>query len=430
MKAMQSCGVAVSSNAMLDSLDDLEVAQEGVQRSSEWELEQGRRRRRRRRNSLESMEERAALDLSASEGAATAADEEHKEQAAALSAVRSLAPVTGRRSTSGNGGVGMAPLERADSGSSLRSPSIDISTFLNLMQRRAEAPPSSLPSRPVHTGLGVLREHASDASSAGVAGPRGSVAHPSSRNPLASPAGQAPSAQAQPWERAGFQSSSAANDSARHANTNNTNPSSSSNNYTAATTSSPRFLPSLRLRDPSQHNMDVRFAALSLGPRVPVAAAGEASGVPGSVSHTPLRRGLTGHLGHYPPGLDDDDDDDFNPEMDLLAAFHTFDPTQSGTMSVPHLVAIMTHMGEKWSEDEALEMADEIDARREGRFNYRSLVHKVRSTAASSDPTAPAIALLRPHALCCSFCVWLWQSTAILCSHCILLPLLLCSLTS
>lgn len=394
MKAMQSCGVAVSSNAMLDSLDDLEVAQEGEQRSSEWELEQGRRRRRRRRNSLENMEERMAMDLSAAESAAAAAGEEHKEQGG-----RSLAPVSGRRRASGSGGVGIVPLERADSTSSLRSPSIDISTFLNLMQRRAEAPPSSLPSRPVHTGLGVLREHSSEATPAGA---RGSIVHPSSRNPLASPAGQVPPAQAQPWERAGFQSSSAANE--RLTNNN-------SSSYSAATTSSPRFLPSMRLRDLSQNNPDARFAALSLGPRVPVATAGEASGVPGTVSLTPLRRGLTGHLGHFPPGLDDDDDDDFNPEADLLAAFHTFDPTQSGTMSVPHLVAIMTHMGEKWGEEEALEMADEIDAGREGRFNYRSLVHKVRSDEQRLAAAAVPLSVL------CSFCVWICASTIILCSH-------------
>lgn len=76
-------------------------------------------------------------------------------------------------------------------------------------------------------------------------------------------------------------------------------------------------------------------------------------------------------------GDDLDDDFDFDPELDLLAAFHTFDPSKSGVMSTKNLIAIMMNMGEKWSEDDATEMAEEIDQKREGRFHYGNLVKQL-----------------------------------------------------
>jgi len=375
MKALQSCGVPVTSNAMLDTLDELEVAQEDSLRSSEWEMEQGRRRRRRRRNSLESIENEQIIRSSSlgreAEEAASGAETDDAKRPPYSAAAAAPQPRRGRRPLN-NAGTFAPELDRASSHSSLRSPSIDISTFLSLLNRRSrgDASPSRGYSGPSSRGGNAAahnnnRAHVLPSPTLARAG-SGPGVGPSSRNPLSSPPHQSQPQQAA-WERQGYQAASSAADAASGATTQTGRPFSNVGLGGVAATNSPRLFPSLRLRDPSSSEARLQSIVTPL------------SG--GGIPPTTLRQpsiSIKPSPATAPPGvLDDDDDDEFNPEADLLAAFHTFDPSHSGSMSVPHLQAILTHMGEKWTPEEAAEMVEEVDQQGEGRFNYRQLVHRL-----------------------------------------------------
>jgi Ca2+-binding EF-hand superfamily protein len=441
MKALQSVGVPVTSGAMLDTLDEIEVAQEDSLRSSEWEQEQGRRRRRRRRDSLEHIETEQ-LTRSASLGRDDPQHDSHHDEADEHYSQQQQQQHNAASSSSSSGGgvlshlrrgrrnlqADLLPeLDRAGSHSSLRSPSIDISTFLNLLNRRDPQQQQQIsaafvgPMRNNNGGGGGGGSGNGGSGSGGgavnaaykpspiLAGGRG----PSSRNPLASPPhlllqqalqqSQQQQQQQQGWERQGYQASSTAADSSSsgggaaqpprsfaHVTSGATMGSSAS-----TTTGSPRLFPSLRLRDraPSEVRLHSFAGPLersgSAGgggiggaggghPSSATGILGVVSGGSGGVMGTPLRSAMKPSSGAAASGvLDDDDDDEFNPESDLLAAFHTFDPSHSGSMSVPHLQAILTLMGDRWSNEEAQEMIEEVDARGEGRFNYRQLVHRL-----------------------------------------------------
>jgi Ca2+-binding EF-hand superfamily protein len=355
MRAMQSCGVAVSGNAMLDSLDDLEVAQEGDMRSSEWELEQGRRRRRRRRNSLAELETEVYRETGR-ERALSQEMEEHNGGIAEDAKQTHPLSARGRRST-GQGTTLVTELDKASSHSSLRSPSIDISTFLSLLNRRATEHHSPAP---FQRRLG-----------GGQSQPTKSLSHPSSRNPLSSPPvqpvqqqlQQQPQQQSESWQHNSYQSSdtgTVAPSPRPHGNV-------SSGFMLPQQTSSPRLFPSLRLRDHSASESRMQISSGLLDRTS--SHSGNGSGTQGGTPKRAASGGVTDLL--------DDEDDDFNPEADLLAAFYTFDPSHSGSMSVAHLAAILQHMGEKWSEEEVQELIEEVDPRGEGRINYRQLAHKV-----------------------------------------------------
>ena len=415
MKALHSCGVPLTSNAMLDSLDDLEEQAEGAMQTSEWEQEQGRRRRRRRRHSLESIEAGqslspevqvvvdqtpAASPTAAAGGAGSKHDSalpspdpsaaaEHKQQPEASPRARVM-----RGHGVSSAGV---ELDRANSSSSLRSPSIDISTFLNLLQRRtheqqqqqhwsshhhrnnsgassAATTPgtgsnSAFPRSATTVQAGSMRPTqpalatsetwprgpplslGSTPTAAGSGAGAGAVIPPAAR-PLMAPSASSPAV-----------SSLAASGGAS----------------SGSGTQSPRLYPTLRLRDHSAS--ENRLQLLGLGHTIASRLGAEITGhgpvppIEGLLVGDPRLAGSRAAL--QAAANDDDDDADFDPEQDLLAAFHTFDPTHSGTMSIPHLMAVMTHMGEKWTEEEAAEMAEEIDTNHEGRFNYRQLVKKL-----------------------------------------------------
>lgn len=330
---------------MLDSLEDLEEAQEGTLDATPWEQEQNRRRRRRRRASLEQMEGPPIEAIRVHGGHGTG-QPAYKSDSSAVSSVVSgasksdcPAPPPSLSRASSTGKV-PASLENAPSGSSLKSPSIDISTFLNLARA------------PVAAGGAPLSMNARNklASVASTLPPPRLAAAPS-----ASPETSAPPTSTEPeWERSGYQAASNATAAAASSRPFASITGSSSDRSSAAAAS--RAFPHMRLHD----------RASSPSP-IPVQ--------PPAFTPSSSRRGLG-----LPPLVaeDLDDDFDFDPEQDLLAAFHTFDPTHCGVMSTKNLVAIMTSMGEKWNEEEAIEMAEEVDHRREGRFSYSSLVRKVR----------------------------------------------------
>jgi Ca2+-binding EF-hand superfamily protein len=434
MKALQSVGVPVTSGAMLDTLDEIEVAQEDSLRSSEWEQEQGRRRRRRRRDSLEHIETEQ-LTRSASLGRDEPQHDPHHDDADEHYSQQQQQQHNAASSSSSSGGgvlshlrrgrrnlqADLLPeLDRAGSHSSLRSPSIDISTFLNLLNRRDPQQQQQISAAfvgPMRNNNGGGGGNGNGGGGGGggavnaaykpspiLAGGRG----PSSRNPLASPphlllqqALQQSQQQQQGWERQGYQASSAAADSASGGGAAQQPPRSFAHVTSGAPmgssastiTGSPRLFPSLRLRDraPSEARLhsfagplERSGSAGGAGGAHPSSATGilgvvgGGSGGSGGVMGTPLRSAMKPSSGAAASGvLDDDDDDEFNPESDLLAAFHTFDPSHSGSMSVPHLQAILTLMGDRWSNEEAQEMIEEVDARGEGRFNYRQLVHRL-----------------------------------------------------
>lgn len=439
MKALHSCGVPVSSGAMLDSLDDLEEAAEGDMNTSEWEQEQGRRRRRRRRHSLESMEERVgnearrspelqvvveqtpAASPSAAAGAGSAAagssqhesalpspDPNEQKQASATDPSPRMRVMRGptTRHVAPSAGV---ELDRANSSSSLRSPSIDISTFLNLLQRRTQeqqqaAQPHYISSHHHRNNSGATSAATTPAATSSSAFPRSATTvQASSRPPLSSsqPAGLPTS---ETWPRSAQPMSLGSTPTGTAATAATTAPAGATRPFMPVSasspavnsiasapppssgTNSPRLFPTLRLRDHSAS--ENRLQILGLGHSLASRLGAEITGH-GPVPPIDSVRGLdkTGVNASAGLGLsraalqaaanDDDDDADFDPEQDLLAAFHTFDPTHSGTMSIPHLMAVMTHMGEKWSEEEAGEMAEEIDTNHDGRFNYRQLVKKL-----------------------------------------------------
>lgn len=131
----------------------------------------------------------------------------------------------------------------------------------------------------------------------------------------------------------------------------------------------PKF-PMLRLKDhqASQVARDLQ--------RLNAARTAHAHASSGSGAHTPasMRR-----IAVTAVDEDDADVDEFEPEQDLLSAFYTFDPSRSGTMSIQNFLAIMTNMGERWSEEEAIEMAEEIDPSHSGRFCYTQLCKSLLS---------------------------------------------------
>lgn len=427
MKALHSCGVPVSSNAMLDSLDDLEEAAEGDLGTSEWEQEQGRRRRRRRRHSLESMEERVGNEArgrqppevavvveqtpSASPTAVAAGASQHdsalspdpneQKQAGAGTDPSPRAQARKTPATRHIAPSAAVELDRANSSSSLRSPSIDISTFLNLLQRRS----NEQQSQPHYASSHHHRNNSGAAGSAAAtnaAFPRSATTlQPSSRPQLSSQPALPTSEtwpRAQPMSLGSTPTSAGASAAAAPApaaasgrsfmHVSASSPAVSAlGAASSSSTSSPRLFPTLRLRDHSAS--ENRLQILGLGHSIASRLGAEITGhgpVPpidsirgdpkNGVSSASSGLGLS-RAALQAAANDDDDDADFDPEQDLLAAFHTFDPTHSGSMSIAHLMAVMTHMGEKWNEEEAAEMAEEIDTQHEGRFNYRQLVKKL-----------------------------------------------------
>lgn len=152
LEALQACGVQVSSGAILDTLDDIEVAQEDGLDATPWEMEQNRRRRRRRRNSLEQIESAETVPMAhGGHGTGKPAHKEDPsvEEAREADRIARLADRDGPPSLTRS-----LSLEDVPSNSSLKSPTIDISTFLNLA--RAPAPTPTMPSRSVsQIGVGM-----------------------------------------------------------------------------------------------------------------------------------------------------------------------------------------------------------------------------------------------------------------------------------
>jgi len=356
MQALHSCGVRVTSGTMLDGLDELEVAQESSERMSAWEQEQARRRRRRRRNSLEGME----MELGSYKASL------HKDEDADAQlhmAEEGRAGVSGgeRDGNNGNGRRHILPvrvtsshpppipeLDRAGSSSSLKFPTIDISTFLNLLNRGPVRAAALEAERKGGGGSWIGGQE-----SMGVSG---SSAHrQSSRAREAAAAAK----HSEAWKDAGYQSQSVA-----ASNNNNNGGGRPFAHVTTGSLSSPRLFPTMRLRDPAVSELRLTVPAAATHPTTSSIQAGGMGGVTKPQSS---------------PVPEEDEDDEFDPELDLLAAFQTFDPHHTGYMSTHHLQSIMQHLGEKWSEEEAEEMAEEIDPRREGRFNYHQLVHHLMS---------------------------------------------------
>lgn len=350
VQALQACGVQVTGGDMLDNLDDLEEAQEDGLDQTPWEQEQNRRRRRRRRFSLEQMESLDSIShVTGGHGTGQPACKIEPDDRAPADCPP---PPALSRAVS---------LENAPKDSSLKVPAIDISTFLNLA--RAPNAPVSLGAQPksVSQLANISRPNTQPA-----------PAFPSSKNPsYQSSSHHAGANGGHEWEHAGYQVAASSAAGAASANGQPGRPYSSvssdskhdrsvSSDSHPGTQSPPRGrYPNLRLRDhaPSQPQL-----------------VHSSSGVHASATSAGSRRNLG-----LPPlvGDDLDDDFDFDPQEDLLAAFHTFDPTKSGVMSIKNLLAIMCNLGEKWSEEDALEMAEQVDVKREGRFNYHQLVKKL-----------------------------------------------------
>ena len=355
-EALRACGVKLSSAMMLDTLEDLEVAQECDLQVTPWEQEQNRRRRRRRRASLEQIEQAEQLEalkelgvtggtkIRGGHGTGIPA---YKEEVQPQTTYDTNNPESTRRFDRNIRPLDPPPsltrtisLENAPNHSSLKSPTIDISTFLNLARAPAPPPSVGMPTRTV-SKLSSMSQHPTPSSHTTTSS--SSRISQLSPSPVASPDSD--------WINAGYQASSnAQQQQPQHRGyTNIATDVTHSSADSSSTSSSTR--PSLRLRDHSLGFSTAHLLAQSL------AAAG--------------RRAL------HNPGDDLDDDFDFDPEQDLLAAFHTFDPSKSGVITDKDMVAIMMHLGEKWSEEEAIEMVEEVDVKREGRFNYVQLVKKL-----------------------------------------------------
>ncbi|CAG2202168.1 CALM [Mytilus edulis] len=63
-----------------------------------------------------------------------------------------------------------------------------------------------------------------------------------------------------------------------------------------------------------------------------------------------------------------------NPETELMNAFKLFDKDKNGFVSVDELRYIVTHLGDKMTDDEVQEMFDEADLNNDGQLNYEEFV--------------------------------------------------------
>jgi calmodulin len=69
-----------------------------------------------------------------------------------------------------------------------------------------------------------------------------------------------------------------------------------------------------------------------------------------------------------------DDEHNDNDELDLIEAFRVFDKLGQGFICRGELVHIMTHLGEKLSNDEAEEMMEDADIYCDGKIRYEQFV--------------------------------------------------------